>query len=180
MIKITFVRHTRVAVENGTVYGFTDVDVAPSFPTEAGEVARKLKHETFDAVYSSPLSRCRKLAAFCGFPFPRIDERLKELNFGNWEMKPWDKIEDPILEKWYEDWLHIPAGGGECFLDQYRRVSRFLDELKRQPYRNVCLFVHSGVIHCGLIYAGLSGFGDTFSQEIPYGSIHTITVEPVK
>ena len=83
-MKITLIRHTRVAVETGICYGWSDVGVAPSFETEASRVKENISNERFDIVYSSPLSRCRKLAAFCGFHEPILDDRLKELNFGEW------------------------------------------------------------------------------------------------
>ena len=110
-MKITLIRHTRVAVETGICYGWSDVGVAPSFETEASRVKENISNEQFDIVYSSPLSRCRKLAAFCGFHEPILDDRLKELNFGEWEMKKWDDLTDPRLELWYKDWIHLPAGG---------------------------------------------------------------------
>ncbi|MDE6452561.1 MAG: histidine phosphatase family protein, partial [Odoribacter sp.] len=72
-MKITLIRHTRVTIPPGICYGWSDVDVAPSFETEAGQVKKGILYERFDAVYSSPLSRCRKLAAFCGFHQPVLD-----------------------------------------------------------------------------------------------------------
>jgi len=102
-MKITLIRHTRVAVETGICYGWSDVGVAPSFETEASRVKENISNERFDIVYSSPLSRCRKLAAFCGFHEPILDDRLKELNFGEWEMKKWDDLTDPRLELWYKE-----------------------------------------------------------------------------
>lgn len=41
-MKITLIRHTSVAVENGICYGWTDVDVAPSFKAEASQVKQNL------------------------------------------------------------------------------------------------------------------------------------------
>ena len=58
-MKITLIRHTRVAVETGICYGWSDVGVAPSFETEASRVKENISNEQFDIVYSSPLSRCR-------------------------------------------------------------------------------------------------------------------------
>lgn len=40
-MKITLIRHTRVAVETGICYGWSDVGVAPSFETEASRVKEK-------------------------------------------------------------------------------------------------------------------------------------------
>ena len=56
-MKITLIRHTRVAVETGICYGWSDVGVAPSFETEASRVKENISNERFDIVYSSPLSR---------------------------------------------------------------------------------------------------------------------------
>ena len=168
-MKITLIRHTSVAVPSGICYGQTDVDVAPGFAGEAATVRKNIAGETFDAVYCSPLSRCRKLAAYCGFPAPVVDERLKELHFGRWEMQKWDDITDPALREWYNDWIHLPAGGAESYDDQYRRVAAFLNEIP-DSYRHVALFTHRGVIGCALVYAGLCSPESSFKLDIPYGS----------
>lgn len=168
-MKVTLIRHTSVAVEPGVVYGFTDVDTASSFPEEAAGVARSIEGISFDAVYHSPLSRCSRLATACGFPDSVPDPRLKEMNFGSWEMQRWDTIDDPRLEQWYNDWVNVPAGGGECFRDQFNRVTDFLEDLKKQLFGQVCLFVHSGVIRCALVYAGIQTVENVFAKDIPFG-----------
>lgn len=175
-MKITLIRHTKVAVDQGVCYGFTDVDVAASFPEEAKNVLQSIRNDQFDAVFSSPLQRCRKLAAACGYQSPVFDDRLKELNCGNWEMQRWEEIKDPLIEAWYKDWIHTPAGNGESFLDQYNRVSLFLQEKKAAGYRNICVFCHGGVVRCGLIYAGLLKMGEAFKPEVSYGSKHIIEI----
>ena len=54
-MKITLVRHTRVALPQGTCYGWSDVPVADSFEAEAKQTLQNLKaDEPFDAVFSSP------------------------------------------------------------------------------------------------------------------------------
>lgn len=169
-MKITLIRHTSVAVPPGVCYGQTDVEVAPCFAEEAAAVRKSIAGETFDAVFSSPLSRCRQLAAYCGFPTPVLDDRLKELNFGHWEMQKWDDITDPSLTLWYNDWIHLPAGGAESYADQCARVAAFLDELRHSNYANPCIFTHRGVIACALVYAGLCSAKDSFNEDIPYGS----------
>ena len=169
-MKVTLVRHTSVAVEPGVCYGQTDVEVAASFAEEAARVRASLADSVFDAVYSSPLSRCRRLAAACSFPHPRLDDRLRELDFGTWEMQRWDAISDPALQCWYDDWIHQPAGHAESYTDQLCRVASFLDELRRSRLASACLFTHRGVIACALVHAGLCSVEDSFSEDIPYGS----------
>jgi len=174
-MKITLIRHTRVAVPAGVCYGVTDVDVAPTFEQEATVVRDGLRGLSFDVVYTSPLQRCWKLARFCGFPEAVADERLRELNFGTWEGQRWEAIRDPHLQEWYDNWLNQRAGGAESFLDHYNRVADFLDELRGQAHRHVCLFTHGGTIRAACIHVGLFTFNRAFSHEVDYGSRITIT-----
>lgn len=175
-MKITLIRHTSVAVEPGICYGCTDVEVAPSFREEASLVAQTISREHFDAIYSSPLLRCRKLAAFCGYADPKTDDRLKELDFGSWEMQKWDNINDPALQDWYEDWIHLPAGGAESYEEQCHRVASFLNELRQKDHRQVCIFTHRGVIAGAMVYAGLCSVENSFSIDVPYGSTRCLEI----
>lgn len=175
-MEVILVRHTRVNVVPGMCYGNTDVDVASSFEEEAERVRVRLSGQEFDAVYSSPLQRCRKLALYCGYDHFVTDERLKELNFGRWEGQRWEEIQDPLLQEWYDDWLSMPAGGAESFLEQYNRVSRFMDDLKETNHRKVCVFAHGGTIRAALIYAGVYNFNQAFTDDVDYGSQIKITI----
>ena len=65
--------------------GRTDIPLNETGRRQAMEAGERLAGVHFDAVYSSPLQRCRKLAEYCGYPAPLLDDRLKELNFGDWE-----------------------------------------------------------------------------------------------
>lgn len=175
-MKLYLVRHTSVAVENGLCYGRSDVAVAPTFLQEASRVKAELEGKNFDAVFCSPLSRCRQLAEFCGFPHPEVEARLRELDFGSWEMQKWEDIQDPALARWFEDWIHLPAGGAESYEQQYQRVADFLRELQRSSYEEVCAFTHRGSIACALVYAGICPIEKSFGTEIPYGSVTCLTL----
>ena len=175
-MEVILVRHTKVNVVPGMCYGNTDVDVASSFEEEAERVRQALLKHEFDAIYSSPLQRCRKLALYCGYENMLLDERLRELNFGRWEGQRWDEIQDPRLQEWYDDWLSMPAGGAESFLQQYNRVSSFMDDLKETKSRSVCVFTHGGTIRAALIYAGKYNFNQAFTDDVDYGSQIKITI----
>lgn len=175
-MEIVLVRHTSVGVPKGTCYGWSDVPVAATFDTEAAETKRRLGTEPFDAVYSSPLTRACKLAAYCGWPSPVVDDRLKEMNMGDWEMKLFDEIEDENLQRWYDDYMHLAATGGESFPELFARVSSFFDELKTKPYRRVAVFAHGGVLICAGIYGGLFPKEDCFKHLVPYGGTEQITI----
>ncbi|MGN0051078.1 MAG: alpha-ribazole phosphatase [Prevotella sp.] len=177
---IIMVRHTRVGVEKGTCYGWSDVPVADTFEEEAKQTKARLDTLFADGmpdnVYSSPLTRARKLAAFCGFDSPELDERLKEMNMGDWEMKRYDEIKDDALQMWYDDYMHLRATNGEGFPDLYSRVSNFLDELKEKKYRRVAIFAHGGVLLCAGIYAGLFPEEGCFSHLVECGGVQRLHI----
>lgn len=176
-MEVILIRHTSVDVPSGTCYGQTDVPLRSTFPEEARAVREGLaNHLPFDAVYTSPLSRCTRLAAYCGYPDARRDARLLEMNFGAWEMQRYDEIRDPHLAEWYADYLHQPATDGESFEEQLKRVSSFLDELRKKNYRRVAVFTHGGVVVCALIYAGLVRPEEAFSQVPSYGGVISISL----
>ena len=175
-MRVTMIRHTSVAVPKGTCYGWSDVPVADTFEQEAAVTRAKLEGMAFDQVYSSPLTRATKLAAYCGFHTPILDDRLKEMNMGDWEMQRYDEIRDEALQRWYDDYMHLPATGGESFPMLHARVSAFLDELRAKPFRHVAIFAHGGVLVSACIYAGLFGEENAFSHSVPYGGIQEIRI----
>lgn len=178
-MKVTLIRHTKVDVPKGTCYGWSDVPVAKSFEEEAAVTKQNLmKKQPFDAVFSSPLTRARKLAAYCGYPNPTLDNRLKEMNMGDWEMRLYDDIakEDPHILAWYEDYMHLEATGGESFPLLYDRVSAFLDWLKTQSYDHVTIFAHGGVLICAGIYGRLFAKENAFKNLVAFGGIQEIEI----
>ncbi|WP_300505690.1 alpha-ribazole phosphatase family protein [uncultured Duncaniella sp.] len=175
-MKLVFIRHTSVAVPRGVCYGQSDVPLAGSFPDEAVIVKRNLGKYSFDAIYSSPLSRCLKLAAYCGYDTPILDSRLMEMNFGDWEMKRYDEITDPRLQLWYDDFLNVPATGGESSMQQRARFLHFISDLRTKHFRTlsdttIAIFTHGGIIIHAL--ATLRGLSDTeaFASQPTYGEI---------
>lgn len=176
-MEVFLIRHTRVNVPKGTCYGQTDVGVADTFEQEAAVTKHNLQeHLPFDAVYSSPLTRARKLAAYCGYPNAQLDDRLKEMAMGEWEMRMYDSIKDDRLEAWYKDYMHMPTPGGESLPMLYQRVAAFLDELKTKPYRRVAVFAHAGVLICAGLYGGLFNEENAWSNLTDYGGIERIVI----
>ncbi len=175
---VHLVRHTSVDVPKGVCYGQTDVPLKESFPSEAQAVKSKLESldTKWDGIYCSPLSRCVKLAHFCGYKDALPDNRVKELNFGEWEMQPFDKIEDPRIKEWYDDYLRVRATAGESFEDQFNRVKDFLYEKKKEGKENILVFAHGGVLVCAKILCGMLKPQEAFSGLDDYGSVITIEI----
>ncbi|MCK4746586.1 MAG: alpha-ribazole phosphatase family protein [Bacteroidales bacterium] len=149
-MKLFLVRHTKPAIPGGICYGQTDIDVAEPFDRERGAILERLGNIMISQVFSSPLIRCTKLArSFVPHYGPVIyDDRLKEFNFGNWEMKPWSEIEnEPGAKEWFLDYINIPVPGGEAFADLINRVRRFTLEVQKEfDDRHILIICHGGVI----------------------------------
>lgn len=174
-MNIYLVRHTSVDVPKGLCYGQSDVPLRPTFETEAAMVKSNLDSISFDRAYTSPLSRCTRLATYCGFGDAVRDSRIMEINFGDWEMKSFDEIKDVNLQRWYDDYMNTRSTNGESFCDQYQRVAAFLDEVRQQKgnqeEENIVAFTHGGVIICAQIYAGMIKQEEAFQAIPPYGGI---------
>lgn len=177
-MEIYLIRHTSVDVPAGYAYGQTDVPLKPTFEEEAEEVKKGLNDHTFDKVWTSPLTRCVRLANYCGFPEAEREDRIKEVNFGEWEMKSWNELSsDPRSEAWFKDWVNNPTPNGESLQDQYDRVSDFLNELRKSGLQKVCLFAHGGVLTCARVYAGEYPLQDAFKNVPSYGAIVKLVLD---
>jgi alpha-ribazole phosphatase len=176
-MEVILIRHTTPDVPTGTCYGQSDVPLKETFEEEAAVTKAALEAcGPVDRAYTSPLSRCTRLAAFCGYADAIRDPRLMELDFGEWEMKHFDDISDPRLQEWFADHINTPVTGGESFMMQYQRVSRFLDELRQVPANRVVIFAHGGVLVAAQIYAGLVTAEQGFSALTSFGGLIRINL----
>lgn len=176
-MKLVFIRHTSVKVPKGICYGDTDVELASTFPIEAQAVKDKLRAYRFETTYCSPLSRCVRLAEFCGFPDAIKDNRLKEINFGDWEMKSYDDITDPILQDWFEDYIKVRPPKGESVLDQKKRLEEFVTDIKSHYSESpIGIFTHGGILINALVTYGNMTYSEVYNDVPPYGAIIELEV----
>lgn len=177
-MEIYLIRHTSVDVTPGYCYGNTDVETKSSFEDEAECVKNKLTGISFDRVYTSPLTRAVKLASYCGYEDAIRDARLKELNFGEWEMKNYDELyaNDPRFKRWSNNYMVERCPGGESFNDMHDRVSAFIDETRKKGYDRVAAFCHGGILASAMLIAGKVNKDELFSHIPPYGSVISIEV----
>lgn len=184
-MKIHLLRHTRPDIPEGTCYGQSDVEVLPSFQEEKEKAIQNLEVSNYDLVYSSPLQRCLKLArTIVSNPDEiLIDERLKELHFGEWEMKAWSEIKQTAYaEKWFENYMSIPTPGGESYEVLMKRVQDFIIDLQQQDHVKECLIVcHKGVIIAfkAIINQEVNA-EELFELEIGFGEVLSLELIPEK
>ncbi|MFN3986152.1 MAG: alpha-ribazole phosphatase family protein [Rhodocyclaceae bacterium] len=127
-MELHLIRHPRPDVPSGVCYGQSDVGIAE----DAGTVAARLRpHLPLRyTLHASPLARARLLAEQLGTP--TLDDRLKEIHFGEWEMARFDDIGN-ALDAWAADPLGFRAPGGESAGQMAQRVRAWLDELLHAP-----------------------------------------------
>ena len=164
-MRLYLIRHPQPQVAPGTCYGRTDLGLAED-PTDHAAALRALLPA--DAIiFSSPLTRCRLLAERL-HPAPTFDDRLRELDFGDWEMQPWDKLDRALLDAWAAAPFHFEPPGGEAVSALYARVAEFLAGLPNEAV----LVAHAGVMK--VCAAHLAGENDWFSLRFDYGTASLI------
>lgn len=130
-MKLHLLRHPKPMLEPDLCYGASDVPVADA---ELQRVVAALHAAGLPGalpVHTSPLQRCAMLARRLQPHGVRVDARLAEMDFGDWEMRPWSDIARGEVDAWAADLLLYRPGGAENVLDVARRVADFLDDLRR-------------------------------------------------
>ena len=174
-MKLTLIRHTSLQIEPGICYGQSDIDVAVSFADELARTQAKLTDIGFDAVYSSPLQRCVKLAEGLNIGNTLQDNRLKELHFGDWEMHAWDAIPRENFDDWAHDYANKAPPNGETFSQLQQRGISFLDEiLSKHLNENIAVITHGGMIRALLAHVLNMQLKGLFRFNIDHGSVTQI------
>jgi alpha-ribazole phosphatase len=167
-VVLYLVRHLQPEIENGICYGWSDV------PTQTDDAAvKKVANDLGEvqAIHSSSLSRCRnlaqELASHLGLDV-NIDEDLKELNFGDWEMKSWDDIGAQALDEWIASGYEA-THSGEPLRDFDNRVSNWARGL--DPHAAVAVVTHAGVIRSLLRTFGSFSLDESLALPIAFGEV---------
>lgn len=173
-MEIYLIRHTKTLAQTGLCYGQSDLDVSCDFLAQAQQIKEKLpKLENDSVIFSSPLQRCQKLAAVFS-PHFLIDDKLKELNFGDWENRLFDDLPHEEVERWAENFVEIAPPNGESFLNLMQRVEAFWQQLISQNAQTVFIFTHAGTIRALLAVILQLPPKNAFQFAVDCGSVHKL------
>jgi 2,3-bisphosphoglycerate-dependent phosphoglycerate mutase len=154
VVKLWLIRHGETHWNaNRRFQGWTDVGLTEVGKSQATELAAVLSDRVFDGVWSSDLSRAVDTARLA-YGEPAVDQRLRELDFGDLEGLVWDELEPGIQTQLigFDDFV---APGGESIADFKLRVIEFLDGL---PPGEHLVVTHGGVIRMLARQCGSDGF----------------------
>ena len=148
-MKLFFLRHTSLNVEIDVFYGQTDLDVSDRFEEEVKLIQKKIKNFNIDTnsikVYSSPLKRCIKLTNTLTENYI-VDERIKEMNLGDWEMKKMSSISKKEKLDWENNLLSFKIPNGESNNEFLKRLKSFLDDIFKFN-EDALIVCHAGSIN---------------------------------
>lgn len=165
-MEVHLIRHTVVDNPENLCYGFAEMPLRKEYLADFDSLNLD---QDFDLVISSPAQRCRLLAEYFKLNYS-TDERLREMNFGNWELKKWTEIPEEEINPWYKDFINVKASGGENLLEMQSRVLSFWNELIiKKDVEKVLIIAHAGVIRLILQSVLQFPLENMFSIQIDYG-----------
>ncbi len=155
-MKLTLLRHaqTEGSLRN-LYYGAADI---PALPESLAELHRRAgDYPTAQRYYTSGMLRTEQtLAAIYGdVPHTRLPG-LREMDFGDFEMKSYEELKDiPAYQAWITDVEHNPCPHGESAPQVLRRSLAAITPVVQGTEDAVCV-IHGGVT-AGLMMAWFGG-----------------------
>jgi len=167
---IYIVRHTTPKIEKGICYGQSDLALIDSYLDEFNVILDTIPKGDYHII-SSPLQRCSAFAKAYTSPIT-YDDRLLELDFGDWELMPWNDIPQKDIEPWMNDFVNVRVPNGESYIDLTTRVYSFFDELIQSEFTQpVIIVTHAGPIRALLAKLLEIPLEKSFRIKVQYGDV---------
>jgi broad specificity phosphatase PhoE len=175
------VRHGRTeANASGRLLGRLDLPLDPVGEAQAAALGAAIG--TVDRVVSSPLLRTRQTAAHLGATAEgvEIDERLIELDYGDYDGLPLSEVPVELWRRWRTEPDFAPPGGESLSALRARVAAAFDDLLASAMDKTIVVVAHVSPIKAAVAWAlGLgAGIGDevTWRMFVSPASISRIAV----
>jgi alpha-ribazole phosphatase len=172
-MEIHFLRHIEPDLEKGICYGQLDVPIPNNYKEIQSKIIEGIIND-YDAVFSSPLTRCKLLAEQISNEVV-FDDRLMEVNFGNWEGVKWDDIDEVELNNWMENYIEIAPPNGESLQDLVNRFSSFISDINLQGYTKILIVTHAGIIRSAMNLINETPLDKVMMEKVEYGKIIIIS-----
>ena len=168
-MRLHLIRHPKPLIEPGICYGQLDI-LAKIENSDLVRLRAELLPDL--PVWSSPLLRCRQLAEQLHRQ-PIFDARLAEMNFGEWEGRPWDEIPRHQLDAWADDVMGYAPPGGESPATVQRRALDFVAGLN---VPEAVIVTHAGVIRMLLAHWQGLPAAQCLALNFDYAAVTTVAL----
>lgn len=156
-VRLLLVRHGQTEWHRNNRYvSRTDIGLSKTGHKEAQILAHRAEEESPDLILCSPLKRARvtahPAAEACGME-PAIDERLRELDFGEWEGKTFAEIreETPDLAELFQESAEQGFPDGEPLSEGAERILGVFADLGRSHGgKTVLIVAHNTLLRLAL------------------------------
>ena len=153
--ELWLVRHAQPLVAPGVCYGQLDMPAAQDATEKCAQSLAKILPDGL-AVITSPLQRCEQLGQVLSGLRPdltlKTEKNLREMNFGDWEGRPWDTIPRRELDAWTADFADYAVGNtGESVSEFMARVAFCYDRLQADSH--TIWITHAGVMRATQLLA---------------------------
>ncbi|ARV13896.1 alpha-ribazole phosphatase [Polaribacter sp. SA4-12] len=170
-MEIILIRHTTPKIAKGICYGQADLDITDTFLEEIKPIIKEVSVNNDEIIYySSPLKRCKKLAEKLSNKVI-FDDRLKELDFGDWELQNWNDINKEELDHWMNNFVKVATTNGESYLDLHARTTDFLLDIAKQKHKKVVIITHAGVIRSLYSFIKKTSLEKSFDLKLQYSQV---------
>ena len=172
-MEIYLVRHTPAIAAKGLCYGQTDLEIQEPYMELFETIKKNIEAKEFE-LYSSPLRRCVQLAKFLSNQSSfTINPNLMEVNFGDWENKPWNDIPQESTKLWMNDFVNIAPPNGESFKAMHERIKVFIETelLPKSKHNSIVIVTHAGVIRSFLCYILDIPLSNAFKIPVEFSSV---------
>jgi broad specificity phosphatase PhoE len=177
---IAFVRHGETAHNrDGRLQGRADIELSDRGADQVVRLARRFPAGSLTSVFTSPLRRARQtadaIAAVCGVPV-EVDERLVELDYGDWDGRALAEISADAWSTWRADPEFAPPGG-ESLAAVTARVAEFCRERLRAD-GTVAAVSHVSPIKAAVAWALGVDERATWRMQLGLATVSTIGARP--
>jgi broad specificity phosphatase PhoE len=184
--RLLLIRHAEVEARYQRVFGGRiDMDISPRGYAQAAALADFLRHQSLDAIYTSPMKRVQQtLAAFLnnGAPSPLVMSDLREIDFGDWTGLNYQQVQEKYgvsASAWLDQLERAAIPNAETAVACRARVEACLQKvLLGHAEKTVAIFCHGGVTRIMLAILLELPLPKTESFQIDYASITEVTIRP--
>lgn len=181
MAEVILIRHGQAeGQDTGKVLGSTDMGLNETGFMQAKKLSQAVGRMHYANIVHSPMRRVVETmnTALPDVAGQTVDDRLREINFGDWEGLTFDEIraiDAACADQWLDNDSDFQFPNGEKIADFFDRVEDFAADLRKMS-GPVLIFAHGGVI-CHMISHFINlNYQNAFSLAIDHTSISKVKI----